>query len=113
MLKVSWKRWKEKGKYEHGELYRQTLYDTTKALNSYITLYRDIMVGVHYGISREQALFEDKWERKGMREAKPDKDWNMWKEVHEIMNFCSEIYGCVREGRNHNGNECLGAKIYR
>ena len=47
-----------------------------------------------------------------MREAKADKDWNMWKEVREIMNFHPEIYGCVREGCNYNGNKCLGAKIY-
>ena len=45
-----------------------------------------------------------------MREAK---DWNLWKEVREMMNFRPEIYGCVREGCNHNGDECLGAKIYR
>jgi hypothetical protein len=113
VLEASWKRWKETGKYERGELYRQTLYDTTKALNPYTALYRDIMDGVVYGTSKEQALFEDKWERKGMREAKADKDWNMWKEVREMMNFRPEIYGCVREGCKHDGEECLGAKIYR
>src|SRR5271154_5618752 len=46
LLKSAWKAWKRLGQYEHGELFRQTLYNTTKPLNVHIQLQREIRAGM-------------------------------------------------------------------
>ena len=109
-LKSAWKVWKQLGQYEHGELFRRTLYNTTKPLNVHIQLQREIRVGMD-GPSRDMGLFELKWERKGLREAKSDKDWVMWKEVEAMMRYFPEPIGCFRKDCKYY-NECLGVKIY-
>jgi hypothetical protein len=35
----------------------------------------------YIGPARDMGLFELKWEKKGLREAKSNKDWAMWKEL--------------------------------
>lgn len=113
-LKAAWKAWKQLGQYEHGELFRQTLYNTTKGLTPHIQLYQEIKIGMWDGTIKEKGIFEDRWERKGMREAKSDKDWVMWKDVIVMTKYRPEIIGCLREDCNHgNDHECLGARIYR
>ena len=63
------------------------------------------------GPSRDMGLFELKWERKGLREAKSDKDWVMWKEVEEMTKVHLEPEGCFVCNCDHT--ECLGVRKYR
>ena len=113
-LEVAWKTWKQLGQYEHGELFRQTLYNTTKGLNRCLKLYREIKRGLWEGTLREQVVFELQWEKKGLREAKSDKDWVMWKEVKEMTRDFDEPVGCMRIDCYHkNLDECLGVRCYR
>jgi hypothetical protein len=111
MLESAWEEWKNLGKYEHGEKFRRTLYNSTKSLNVHIQLEREIRMGMD-GSSREMGIFYLKWQKKGMREAKSDKDWMMWKEVNQMTKYFPEPVGCHRANCQHYG-ECLGEKIYR
>ena len=111
LLKSAWKEWKELGTYEHGELFRQTLYNTTKPLNIYIRLQEEIKLGMD-GSRSDIGKFYLEWHKKGMREAKSDKDWIMWKEVVKMTKDFPEPVGCHRENCKHYG-ECLGRKMYR
>ena len=111
MLESAWEEWKSLGKYEHGEKFRRTLYDSIKSLNVHIQLEREIRMGMD-GSSKEMGIFYLKWQKKGMREAKSDKDWVMWKEVNQMTKCFPEPTGCYRTNCQHYG-ECLGEKIYR
>ena len=76
------------------------LYNTTKPLDVHIQLQREIRVGMD-GLSRDMGLFELKWERKGLREAKSDKDWVVWKEVEAMTRYFPEPIGCFRKDCKH------------
>lgn len=110
-LKKAWNEWGELGKYEHGERYRRTLFENTKRLNRHLELFDEIKAGVD-GTSRQIGLFWIKWRAKGLREAKSNKDWEMWKEVEAMTRYFPDPVGCEKLKCQHYG-ECLGKKIYR
>jgi hypothetical protein len=109
-LEAAWEAWKELGKYEHGELYRRTLFETAKCLNPHLALWNEITVGMN-GPSDESAKFYTKWTAKARKEARRDKHWEMWKEAEAMRDFRVAIVGCHKEGCKHYG-ECLGKMIY-
>ena len=64
------------------------------------------------GSAQEMGVFWMEWKVKGMREAKADKNWEIWKEVEDMTKPHLEPAGCFVPNCNH-GLQCLGRKFYR
>ena len=113
-LEAAWNVWKELGKYEHGERFRRTLFEETKPIKRHLELWEEIKDGMD-GPTRDMGVFYLEWKKKGLREAKHDKDWKTWKEVVELgKSWAIDPVGCIDKNCKHYGpGGCLGKKIYR
>ena len=111
VLKSAWKEWRRLGMYEHGEAYRRNLLETTRRFGVHVELQKKIAAGMD-GSAREMGVFWMEWKAKGMREAKADKNWEIWKEVEDMTKPHLEPAGCFVPNCNH-GLQCLGRKFYR
>jgi hypothetical protein len=116
-LNRTWRDWKELGKYEHGEEFRQKLAYQLIELKPFLDFFEIIKAGMN-GTDRDIGVFYMKWRTQGLKEAASDKNWTIWKEVwrmNETRYLC--ISGCLSktpEECPHIGPEgCLGEKIYR
>jgi hypothetical protein len=111
---AAWKQWQEWGKYEHGERWRQNIFNDIRPWRRHRDLWKEIQIGMFFGNDRQRNAFYSKWVTIGLREMKSDKDWMMWKAVTEMGEVFRYPAGC-RKPRcmcTWENQECLGNKIY-
>jgi hypothetical protein len=116
-LNRTWRDWKEMGKYEHGEEFRQKLAIELIELKPYLDFFETIKEGMD-GMGKDMGIFYLKWRTQGMKEAARDKDWKTWTEVWRMNETrFRPISGCLsknpEECRHIGAEGCLGKKIYR
>ena len=115
-LNRTWRDWKEVGKYEHGEEFRQKLASELIELKPYLDFFETIKEGMD-GDSKDMGVFYLKWRTQGLKEAARDKDWKTWTEVWRMNETrFRRISGCLsknpEECRHIGAGGCLGKKIY-
>jgi len=116
-VEAAWKQWQEWGKYEHGETWRRNVFDDIRPLKRHLNLWEEFQIGMLLGNMRDTAIFYSKWKAIGLREAKHDVDWTVWKVVRDMPKapeYFPYPIGC-HKGIGHctyEGGPCLGKKIY-